>query len=728
MAIEKTINAEGFFGKIQQALRDGLGNGLAGGANLGTVTLEVKDARLQRAEEGISRSEALNRDFSQRPGGGLSGNWDRPEDYPERDLGPMGARRWAAIQQEGGIYALRNAGAFYQRWGGVLGDRDRSEASMWGAIAGSPQGRRVEESFSGIERAGKKMSDLMSEYEQAGRGTPAAMRATEQMVKLHEAIQALAKSGSEAADAIGGDHGGKLKKELEEVTQLASSGKMGGPGASGGGLTGDLVGFMRLAHGDPLGAARSIFGAKFLRRLNAALTADTLGGSFDALGGGMAGAAAIGAASLAALYGGFKFGWGLQASSAHDAMGDAGKALDDYRLSNMLGAGTDIRGALYTGGPDGRLHLNENSFAYRGNLNMLQARRMLTAMGLGAGGWHGGFESQFTTGETIYKKALDFGVDDTALAGVVGASVRGGMTRRGGGSVEQLLSWIGGLIAEGNKNGVASNETLGVIASLGQMEQARMGFVSQSSMRYLSNVTRVFNASGVDALKGQGGLSTIQKLGANQNQVFNTTLALEFLTPDGQLTPAAWKQVVAAMGGDEGRAKELVERLGPQFVAQLLANDPGNKVKWSQSMARAFGPGAGYQMNHLLFGDNGNIKDFAGLFSLRGKNLGAMGFPYSDGDKRTAAAQQEASQYENVAALSLMTEEVRKSTMALGDMVAFLNAKFPMAMLQSGAASSAWDITKHPLSNAFAPSQSRGGRPPAMDPADVARGMGGDPF
>lgn len=172
----------------------------------------------------------------------------------------------------------------------------------------------------------------------------------------------------------------------------------------------------------------------------------------------------------------------------------------------------------------------------------------------------------------------------------------------------------------------------------------------------------------------------------------------------------------------------MVRRLGPHLVAQLLANNPSNKVAWARHMVGQFGPGAGYQLNHFLFGDQGNLKDFAGLFALGKHDPGTMGFPHADGSKRTAAAMDEANKYENIAALSLMTDEVRKSTMALGDMVTFLNANFPKVMLQAGAASSAWDVAKHPLATAFAPSVSRGGRAPVVDASTLARAMAGDPF
>lgn len=703
--IEKTINAEGFFGKIQQALRDGLGREMSGGANLGTVTLEVKDSRMERAEAGIGRAEEMNKNFGMRPGGGMVGNWDRPEDYPGKDPASMAASRWASLQQGGAIHTMRNVGSFYQQWGGSLGGQDKEQASMWAAMTASPGGRKVEDAFSGIERGGKKMAELLGEYESAGRGTPAALRATEQMIKLQQAIEGLADAGKEGADSIGGAHGKSMRSEIENISNLALAGKLPGGAvpAGGGGLTATMGDFMRLAHGDVTGAATSIFGSGVLKSLNAALTAKDLAGASAALGGGASGAAAIGAASLAALYGGFKFGWGIQSSSAEAGMRDAGKALDDYRLSNSLGAGFDLRGLTYT---NDRLMVDQSKLAYMRNLNMPMARRMLGGMGLGAGGFQGGGDGMLLSADSIYRKALDFGVDDGALSGFVGASIRSGETGRSEGGVDGLLRRIGGLISEGNKNGVASSEKLGVLVSIRQAEQARMGFVTEGSSRYMENVSRVLDAAGPSSLKGQGGAGFMQKLAGNENPVFNSMLALSFIDPNGQLTPEAWTQLVAAYEGDSDRAKRVLSENGPQWVAQQLASSGGNRMAFTKRMLNGPLAGAnGYVRSAFLMEGRMSLNDAGGLDAItQGRDPASMEAARG-GDKAPDAARKEASDYEAIAALSLMTGEVLETTRSLKAMKEFIDANLVLEQVKKGVQREAWNAT-----DGTGSTQTRGGR------------------
>ncbi len=719
MGIEKNINAEGFFGKLQQALRDGLGREMAGGANLGTITLDVKDVRMDRAEAGIGRAEALNRSFSQRPSGGYSGNWDRPEDYPERDLGPMGSRRWAAIMQEGGIHALRNAGTFYQRWGGTLGEQDRGEASMWAAIAGSPQGRKVEESFSGLERAGKKMAELMTEYEQAGSGTPAAMRATEQMVKLHEAIQSLAKSGKEAADAIGGEHGGKLNRELDDLRAQVGEGRAGGSGGAGGvgGLRGSVGAFRRMAHGDMLGAVQEIFGMAALRRLNGAFAADSIlgeGGAMAALGGGVGGAAAIGGMGLAALYGGFKAGSWLSGIGINDVVPDATKFLDDYRMSQGLGAGFSLRGMSYS---KNGTHLSEGSAHWRSNWNMDAIRRLLPAMNIGAGGWAEGNVELAGTADSIFRRSQDMGVSDSALAGFVGQSIRSGETGRSSFDVNRRLDRIAGLIAEGNRQGISSNEYLGALASMRQAEMARVGFITQAGMRYVENVGRTLNASGSEMLKGAQGASFMQSLMNNQNPVFTSMAALSLMGPNGQLNAEGEKYLQeafqAAHASPEMQAAARAK--GGAWLAMALTKEGPVKLRMSADFMKRY-PGMNSFAQDAFFGQNGPSLKFAfGSYALTHGGAHGADWSFVSNPDIPPDQKSKASAYESAMALELMTKEVLGTTRSLAGLNRAIEAQLLEQFKKKDAEYYLWH------GGGAAPS-SRGGRQPDGAPMSATPG------
>lgn len=708
MGFEKAISADGFFGKIQQALRDGLGSSLTGGGNLGTVTLDVRDSRVDRAEAGLSRSEEMNKNFGLRPGGGMAGGWDRPTDYPGQDPTGLGDSRWQAIRQGGAIHTMRNVGSFYQRWGSALSDQDRSEAGMWAAMTASPAGRKVEDSVSGIERGGKRMAELLADYESAGEGTPAAMRATEQMIKLRAAIEALAATAQDGAESIGGEHGKSMKAEIEKVSGLALSGKLPG-GSVAGGTTATLSDFMRLANGDVTGAATSIFGSGLLKSLNAALQAETLTGAQAALGGGLAGAAGIGAAGLGALYGGFKFGWGVQESSAEAGVRDAGKALDDYRLSNSMGAGFDLRGLTYT---DDRLMIDQGKFAYRKNINMPMARRMLSGMGIGAGGWKDGGEGLLSSADSIYRRALDYGVDDGALSGFVGASIRSGETGRSDRGVERLLHRIGGLIAEGNKQGVSSNEKLGVLVSIRQAEQARTGFITEAGAKIGENLSRITDASGMDWLKGSGGSRYNERLAANENPVFNAMGTLGFLGPDGKLNAEGMAAFIDAVPNDQER-QQLLASTGHAYIAQALAAMGPNR----QKQAVAFLKGRGKEMSMWALqpllgqGDTPNLGVARYLNVLRHGGDPASMPDALGADKASAAAKKEAEDYKAITAMSMMTHEVLETTRSLAAMKEFIDANFSMEQNKKQVQQLVWDGADG----------SRGGRqtPPFWKPSGI---------
>jgi len=706
MGVEKIVNGEAFMGFFQNLLRDKAAS--SGGANLGTITLDVKDSRLERAEAGIGRAEQMNKDFALRPGGGMAGGWDRPEDYPERDLGPMGSSRWQSLQAGGGIHTMRNVGSFYQRWGGTLGDQDREQASMWAAITASPAGRRVENSYSGIEQGGKKMADLLKEYEAAGQGTPAALRATEQMIKLQEAIEALGKAAKEGAQEIGGERGKLLEGEIDHVSGLALAGKLPGGSAAGGGLKGSIGDFMRLANGDVTGAAQSIFGQSMLKKLNAALQANSIlgeGGAMEAIGAG-----GVGVAGLAALYGGFKLGWGIQSSSAEAGVRDAGKALGDYQLSNSLGSGFDLRGLTYT---KDRMMLDPDGFAHQRNINMAAARRVLGGMHIGAGGWDGGGGGLIGTADSIYRHSLDMGVDDGALSGFVGQSIRSGETGRGGSAVEGRLDRIAGLIAEGNKYGLSSTETLGVLASMRQSEMARSGFITQGGMQFVENTGRALNASGSEALKGQGGQSFMEGLMNNKNPTFGALTVMGLLGPDGKLNPTGEQLLKEFFDGNnvpEDQRAEIRRNTPDSYLAQALANEGPTKLRMSQQFMKAHPGAAPWAMDAMLGQGAPNLKNVLGRSVLQRGGPDALGHLRRT-NEAPQAARDEAGQYEQVAALGMMTQEVKETTRALEAMKDFIEANFTLEQVKKRLQGEAWNIVDHPVVAPFAAATSnRGGR------------------
>lgn len=446
---------------------------------------------------------------------------------------------WSNLRQgQGMLGAIRGvqSGAL-DPWLEHLNGADSDDAQEVLRASRRTEAHQMLSDVSGIEAAGKRIADLMAMIEAAGRGTPAAAKAAEEVARLVKKIDGLGESAEENADRLGGTAGAAAREEIKRMSSAARQGQLpgggsppsprGGPGWSPSGSQ-----LQQFAH-DPGGAVVSMAeGALFA--WGARAFAGKVGG-FLGMGAAEAGAAGAGAGGLGA-GGAAAIGAGTIAAAVAAAVAGAvaGRALPEY-LDKKLVEGSDHDMALYQ--RDAMLSIRMGKdFDVRGDFTKPDRRtlrtemaqydrdaigRAISAMGITMDGALSGMESNPAMRTLAYdfldkglmRRDGSLGLESGSLAAFLGQSVKAGSTSRDLPSMQATVDKIAGLIEEANKTGVASSEKLAVLAQLGQLQQGRMGFVSQDSSDYLWGVQHLLERTGLASLRAGEGVKVMNAMG-----------------------------------------------------------------------------------------------------------------------------------------------------------------------------------------------------------------------
>ncbi|MBI3131498.1 MAG: hypothetical protein HYZ13_09245 [Acidobacteria bacterium] len=539
---------------------------------------EGEDPSTQTSKPKEPDSPPQKRRFSHRPSprAWRRATWDGPEDHPEAEpsrLKELAQQGWTKIREGGALHTLREAGRFGTQWGEFLEGEATREQRAWSNTAARPEGRAVSDAMERVERLGTRIGKWLAEIQGGGEG---ALRAAEHLRKARVELDEVGAAGRRAAEALGGPRGEALREELARAEKSAGEGLPAPSEPEESGAKVNPRRFLNLLQ-DPLGAARTALEEGLLSRYGGALSSFLGQGAWRAFsGGGVGGAAgAVGAtvAGAAAVAGGAYAGYRLQLGRASDTVRDAGKALEDARLSQSVGI--DYRGSLWEAD---RLRTKDGT--------PLEAREILRDLGVSLR------PSAFRAPRGLLPLTQDLaasadmlGLEAPKVASLAGAAMRSGTVERGEGGVDRILALLASWREEALRSGLTLNERLGVLSQLSAQQVQQTGFLTERSLRTLGEAADHFDRTGHPSLMGEAGGGVLQALTrSDRNDTQKALLAGEFF--DGKhLTKLGWERARADLRPEDLKAL-IAAPEGEWGVTRALLESPASLLSGAQSLAR----------------------------------------------------------------------------------------------------------------------------------------------
>lgn len=414
-------------------------------------------------------------------------------------------------------------------------------------------------------------------------GKDATGNAAQEVERLRDSLEKVASKGREAAKSLG-DEG--LAAKINEAEKAAAGGH-GGRGEGGSDLTpGNITGMLR----NPEGAMRQGMEMAVQRLLG--------GGFLQTAAGAMLG---MGAAVAGGIYGGWKVNDKLTA----EATSDAHKAVADATLAYTTGKTFDFRGELFDKNRFGPIHQTRDLQ----DVSNPEVRSALRGMGIGLDNWQvwgGGTRGQSVVETAMLQAnyAYGMGVSTDQIAGMVGAGVRSGAVGAGELQIRQYLGQIAGATEEAAKQGIATNEKLGVIASLNQRTVSETGMLSPLASKLNLQASAALEATGDRTLSGQSGANTLGIMAGSGSDESRAREIGEMMGPDGNLRPEYQKMLE-----QDPNAMSIFRATGSaSLAAAALLDNPQLRAAVNQRMVRNIASGSGSPLLAArLAGVSGNL-------------------------------------------------------------------------------------------------------------------------
>jgi hypothetical protein len=554
-------------------------------------------------------SSVQERAFGQRPHprAWRKGEWDKPEDHPDADpkrLQDLASAGWKKLREGGALQTLRESGRFGSRWGELLEGEEAKEQRAWANTSARPEGRKISDAFEGIEQVGSRISKLLKEVRRGGED---AIKAADQLKKAREALKKLGESGQTAAQSLGGPQAAALQEELGRAQKTAEAGLAPPEPEEEAGSKVNPRRFLSLLQ-NPTGSAMAALEEGLLSRYGGALSGflgqnawkafsgSGIGGAGGAAGAGLAGSAAV----AAGLYAGYR----IQLGRANDTVQDAGKALDDARLSQ--GQGFDYRGAFWD---KDRLRTKDET--------PLEAREILR--GLGVSLRASSFKAPdglmpFT--KDVAAKADLLGLDAPRLASMMGAAMRSGTLERSAIGADRLTNLLSNWRDEALKHGVTMNERLGVISQLSAQSVQQTGFLTERGLRTFGEATSLLDRTEHPSLQGEAGAGVLQSLTRMDRTDPQKALLMSQFFNGKHLTSLGWERAKADLRPEDLEA--LLNTEGEWGVTRALMESPSSLLAGSQATARQMG-GLPLWLQQGMLGleRNGTVQSLRAIEALR---------------------------------------------------------------------------------------------------------------
>ena len=506
----------------------------------------------------------------------------------EQDRAARASGYWGGIRQNGFLHSMQEVqGGKFDPWMEYLQGGDRDEANEVSRAARRTGGHLITENAQGMKEAGKHISELMKTVDEAGKGTPKAAKASEEIERLIRLVARLGEAAKGAADEIGGSAGQAAKAELGKLEADATGGMIpaGTPGGGGFKLS---PGELRMLAENPVSGGLAMAQSALWQKAAAAIGAKTLFGSegaFSAMGGGVTAGAATAVAGAAALYGGFSVPEWLADSQISGWDHDKENLFADYRSSSLLGGKFDIRKTL--GGEKNRKNLDPD----RAWIDRDAVRRAAQAMGVsfaGAKDWDGTsvgagndladseFMNFLDTG--VSRRNKEIGVADGTLESIMGQQIKSGSVSRDLPEMNMNIASLVGLTKENNKVGISGQESLHTLVTMNQKVESQNGFVSQETGKYLMGLERLLADTRDPSLRGGSGASAVMGISDKASMEMKAGLYSQFLN-----NPQAMEKSYDMAFGDGSLKKAFLAAKGDLgLLAQNVVNDPIAKLAFAQ--------------------------------------------------------------------------------------------------------------------------------------------------
>lgn len=587
-------------------------------------------------------------------------SWDGPEDdaaeTPSR-LKELAQEGWQKLRKGGALHTLRESGRFSARWGEFLEGKPAQEQRAWTNAAARPEGRAVSDAFEGIERAGSRIQQLLQEFRGGGE---AALTAAEHLKKAREELLRVGDSGRRAAEALGGPHGESLREELARAQTAAGEGLAGVPESgpkpdSGGDSKPNPRRFLNLLK-NPTGSALAALEEGLLSRYGGALSSFFGQGAFRAFSGagvgGAAGTLGAAAAGAGAVAGGAYAGYRIQLGRANDTGQDAGKALEDLRLSQAQGF--DYRGAMWD---KDRLRTQDGT--------PQEAREILHGLGVSlrptAFKTRNGLRSMT---EDVSASADLLGMDAPKLASVAGAAMRSGTVVRGEEGIQRVIALLATWRDEALKHGVTLNERLGVLSQLSAQQVQQTGALTERGFRTLGEASTLMDRSGHPSLQGEAGAGVLNALTRADRTDSQKALLMGAFFDGKHLTPLGRERAQADLRPEDLKALQNAPE-GEWGVTRALMETPSALLAASQATARRLnGKPLWLQQGMLGLERVGTVQSLRALEALRGgEDLTGTARLRAVPNGESEALQPEGRGARSVQASSVREEDARASTL-----------------------------------------------------------------